>query len=188
MKKLLIASLLISSFCFSQEKQTYIKANAATVVVGIVNVGVEHQLTNKITAQADVFISPWKSFVGKPLQIYMGHLEGRYYFKEAFKSWYVGLNAGGAAYELQKWNYAGKNTFQRGFGLMIGGVVGYQFKWTDRLNVDAFVGGGTMQAFYHSYTREGNQVTRYVEDTADGYNKSGEILPYRGGLMISYKL
>ena len=82
-------------------KNIYLKANALFLPIGILNAGVEYQLKEKVTVQADVFISPWKSFAGKNLQVYMLGLEGRYYFKEAFQHWYVGGNISAARFIIQ---------------------------------------------------------------------------------------
>ena len=191
MKKIL-STLAIGGFSvlgLAQENETYIKANLATLPAGIVNVGIEHQLSEHFTGQADVLISPWKSLAGKPLQIYMAHLESRYYFDKAFNKWYIGVNIGGAKYELQKWNYVGKFAYQRGYNLMFGGVVGYQFNVKENWNVDVFLGGGSSQSFYNTFTKDQyGTESRYFTDTADKYNKSGELIPFRGGIMISYKI
>jgi hypothetical protein len=181
------------------ETGVYIKGNALLIPIGVVNVGVEHQLSKKITLQGDVLISPWKSFSGHELQYYSVSLEGRYYFNEAFKHWYIGANIAGSRFIAQKWNYWNDNTFidentgitlknsdvyQKGYSLILGVTGGYQFKIADRWNVDIYAGIGSSQDFYKGYIRSTGE--RY--DNPKGYNKSGEILPYRGGVMISYKL
>ena len=83
----------------------YFKANALLLPAGIINAGAEYQLKEKVTLQADFLISPWKSFSGKPMQIYIAGLDARYYFKEAFKNWYLGANISASRYIMQKWNY-----------------------------------------------------------------------------------
>lgn len=169
------------------EKSLYIKGNALFLPVGMLNVGLEYQLSKKYTLQGDVFVSPWKSFAGRHAQIYMGHLEGRYYFQEAFKHWYLGVNGGFGVFDLTKWNYSGTEKFQRGFSLMLGATVGYQFQWKERWNIDVYLGGGTSQGFYHGYENvPPDSFVRY--DGEQKWNKSGELIPYRGGIMISYKL
>jgi len=171
----------------NSEKSVYLKVNAPFLPIGILNAGLEHQISKKYTVQADVFISPWKSFAGRHAQVYMGHLEGRYYFQEAFKHWYLGVNGGFGVFDLTKWNYSGTEKFQRGFSLMLGATVGYQFQWKERWNIDIFAGGGTSQGFYHGYENvPPDSFVRY--EGAEGWNKSGETIPYRGGIMISYKL
>lgn len=149
--------------------------------------------------QGDVFISPWKSFDGHELQYYSVSAEGRYYFNEAFRHFYVGANIATSAFTLQKWNYwsdepyyndygevfTSSNLYQKGYSLIIGVTLGYQFKVSDRWNIDLYGTLGTSQDFYKGYDRTTGE--RY--DRKDNqFNRSGEILPYRGGVMISYKL
>lgn len=114
MKKLILAlSISLAFFASGQiqdtiaiaPKKLYIKANALFLPVGILNAGLEYQLNKKMTIQGDVFISPWKSFAGKYAQVYMIGLDGRYYFDEAFKHFYVGLNISAARFIIQKWDY-----------------------------------------------------------------------------------
>lgn len=185
---LLIFFATVGTFFNAQSNghQLYGKVNALVLPVGMFNAGLEYQLSPKYTLQGDVFISPWKSFAGNHAQVYMGHIESRYYFNEAFKHWYVGVNGGAGVFDLTKWNYSGTEKFQRGFTFMLGATVGYQFQVNDKLNLDVFVGGGTSQAFYHGYESVPPNFVRY--DIAHKWNKSGEFIPYRGGLMLSYKL
>nr|WP_315029482.1 DUF3575 domain-containing protein [uncultured Chryseobacterium sp.] len=179
-----------------QDKSLYIKGNALFIPIGIINAGIEKQISPKYTIQGDVFISPWKSFSGHKLQFYSASIEGRYYFKEAFKHWYVGANIALAAYNAQKWNYwsgtyvkedgevlDSANLYQKGFSIMFGVTGGYQFQLSDRWNLDVYATVGSAQSFYKGYDKTTGQ--RY--DGADGLNRSGEIIPYRGGVMISYK-
>ncbi|AYZ13246.1 DUF3575 domain-containing protein [Chryseobacterium arthrosphaerae] len=182
----------------NEDKSLYIKGNALFIPIGILNAGIEKQISPKYTIQGDVFISPWKSFAGHELQIYSLSVEGRYYFKEAFKHWYIGANIGISAYNLQKWNYwndgtsenwngeilVNSNLYQKGYSVTFGITGGYQFQLSDRLNLDIYATIGSSQGFYKGYDRSTGR--RY--DAAEKFNKSGEIIPYRGGIMISYKL
>lgn len=189
MKKLFAFLFLALFLCtYSQEKKAlYVKANALFLPIGVLNAGLEYQLSKHYTAQADFFMSPWKSFAGNHAQIYMGHLEGRYYFNEAFKHWYLGANVGLGLFDITKYNYIGTDLYQRGFNVMIGATVGYQMKWKERWNIDLYLGGGNSQGFYHGYqTIPPGFIQRY--DGAEHWNKSGEFIPYRGGIMIAYKL
>lgn len=181
------------------EKRVYIKGNAAFIPLGIVNLALEHQLSKKITVQGDVLISPWKSFAGHELQYYSVSAEGRYYFNEAFKHFYLGANIAASSFVLQKWNYwsdgpyyndfgevfVTSNLYQKGYSLIFGITGGYQFKVSDRWNIDVYAAIGSSQDFYKGYDRTTGE--RY--DRKDNkFNRSGEILPYRGGVMISYQL
>jgi len=202
----LLLTLGVSTFhCQWQDsvpkKETYLKGNALFLPIGILNAGVERQLNNKMTLQADVFISPWKSFAGKYLQIYMFGVDGRYYFREAFDHWYLGANISTSRFILQKWNYWGSGTYrytedspeytvsdlyQDGYSLMLGATVGYQKKIAERWTLDFYVTAGTVQSFYKGLHKK--LPVRYDTDKQDRYNRSGEFLPYRGGVMVAYKL
>lgn len=181
-----------------QEKKLYLKGNALLIPIGVINIAAEKQLSEKYTLQGDVLVSPWKSFAGHELQYYSVSVEGRYYFNKAFNHWYIGANVAASAFNLQKWNYWKEapyvndrgevynksNLHQKGYSLIIGVTGGYQFQLSDRWNMDIYAGIGTSQDFYKGYDRESGK--RY--DMAQKYNKSGEILPYRGGVMISYQI
>lgn len=200
MKKLLVIfSFLAFIQVFSQEKKAlYVKANALFIPIGVLNAGLEYQVDKHYTLQGDVFISPWKSFAGHEFQYYSVSAEGRYYFKEAFNSWYIGANISTAVFNLQKWSYwtndiainpndevfIKSNLYQKGFSFLVGATVGYQFKLAENWNMDIYATIGTSQDFYKGYDRVSGR--RY--DVEKGFNKSGEFLPYRGGVMISYKL
>ncbi|SHK42712.1 DUF3575 domain-containing protein [Epilithonimonas mollis] len=206
MKKFLILSLVcIAAFSLAQNNETYIKANALFLPVGMLNVGVEHGFSEHITGQADLFVSPWKSFAGKHAQVYMLGFNGRYYFSEAFKKFYVGVDLSLARFNIQKWGYwndefyvhkngevtpyINSNLYQRGYSFMIGGIAGYQFTLADRWNLDLYLGIGTMQSFYKGYDKlSGDRYDTEGDSMGRGTNRSGELLPYKGGLMISYKL
>lgn len=182
-------------------KKMYVKANALFLPVGVVNAALEYQLSKKKTVQAEIFISPWKSFAGHAAQIYMIGFDGRYYFNEAFKHWYVGANVSVARFIIRKYNYWGNGTFQYredspvynlpdiyqdGYAIMIGATAGYQFQLNERWNLDLYLTAGSVQSFYKGYVK--SLRIRYDTDSAPGFNRSGEFLPYKGGIMISYKL
>ena len=207
MKKiLLIFALSFASLGNAQHKDTlqkklFVKANALFLPVGVLNAGLEYQLNNKMTVQGDIFISPWKSFAGKYAQVYMAGLDGRYYFKEAFKHWYVGANISFSRFIVQKYNYWSDNDYQytpespvyktsdlyqNGFSVLIGATVGYQFELAKNWNMDLYLGGGTAQSYYKGFHK--TLGVRYDTDPDRIYNQSGEWIPYRGGIMISYRI
>ncbi|WHF53016.1 DUF3575 domain-containing protein [Chryseobacterium gotjawalense] len=205
-KTILLFVLLIGLLSKAQNqnhqtsKNIYLKGNALFLPLGMLNAGVEYQLKEKVTLQADIFISPWKSFMGKYAQVYMIGFDGRYYFDEAFKHFYVGANISGARFIIQKYNYWGdgifqytpespiynnKDLYQEGFAIILGATVGYQFQLSDRWNMDLYLGAGNSQGFYRGYHKE--LGIRY-DDDGRRWDKSGEWIPYRGGIMIGYKL
>lgn len=201
-KSLLFSSVLLSTGVYAQ---TEIKVNAPFLPIGIFNIAVEKPISPKISLQVEAFISPWESYGGKNLQIYMGTLEGRYYFKEMMHGWYVGAYGSIGAFNLQKWNYftpqpvldqegdavllpdgsvRTAERYQKGLAFIVGVSGGYHFKINDRFGLDAFAGVGTTQSIYKGYLKDNNQ--RY--DGAEKWNRSGEFLPTRLGLMLTYKL
>ncbi len=206
LKKLFLLCLMgIFGFTVAQSKETYLKANALFLPVGMLNVAVEHGFSEHITGQADLFISPWKSFAGKHAQVYMLGFNGRYYFNEAFRKFYLGVDVSFARFNIQKWGYwndnfyvhkngdvtpyINSNLYQRGYSFMIGGLAGYQFTLGERWNLDIFLGFGTMQSFYKGYDKiSGDRYDTDGDSMGRQNNRSGEFLPYKGGLMISYKL
>ncbi len=214
MKRLIsLFSLFLSLICFSQDgelpsiktQSTYIKGNALFLPALIFNAGVEHQLNDRYTLQGDFFISPWKSFAGKHAQVYMAGIEGRYYFNNAFSKFYIGANFSFAAFNIQKWTYwnnpdyknpadetqvfDSKKYYQKGFTFIFGGTVGYQFHWKERWNVDLYLSVGSSQALYRGYDEDtGIRTDEFYSDVKRNWNKSGELIPYRGGVMISYKI
>lgn len=182
MKKFFLFALIaISAQGFSQ---TYFKFNAPSTLLGIPQIGVETSLGKKTTFQADVLGSYWQSINGVPFKTLSVFTEVRYHFDENYKGIYVGGHIGGSTFELQKWNYINTGKYQKGFAMFFGVTVGYQIKINEKWMVDMFIGGGNQQAAYKGYYIGTN--TRY--EHVKGYNKSGEWLPYRGGIMFSYKL
>ncbi|WP_281337417.1 DUF3575 domain-containing protein [Flavobacterium eburneipallidum] len=184
MKKVVLFSFLLLSF-YSQS-QTYVKGNAVTALALVPNIGIETSIGKKSTFQFDALASFWSSIKGKPYEFYTFTTEYRYHFHEKFNGFYAGANAGFDSYNLTKWNYIDIGVHQIGVGYTLGATIGYEKKINKRLMLDFFIGGGNHQGFYHSYYIETGK--RFELDHAKGRNKSGEWIPYRGGLMISYRL
>lgn len=180
-KRLLLLLLLISTVT---QGQTYIKTNALTTFLLIPSIGIETPVGGKFTFQADVTASFWKSVNGKPFEFVMVIPELRYHFKENTNGFYVGAHLGGTVFNLQKWDYSKTNYYQKGVNYLAGATVGFQKEITKKLALDIFIGGGSQQAFYKGY----NGITHVREDVAKKYNKSGEWLPYRGGIMLCYRI
>ncbi len=155
-----------------------------TSFVLIPNIGIETRIANKLTFQADVTASFWKSIHNAPFQFLTITPEIRYHFKENSNGFYAGAHIGGSTYKFQKWNYANTNYYQKGYNYFIGATVGYQREISEKLALDIFIGGGNQQGFYKGYYLDSN--IRY--ENAKKYNKSGEWLPYRGGIMLCYKI
>jgi hypothetical protein len=184
MKKLLVFTFLLISI-YSQS-QTYIKGNAATALLLIPHVGIETSIGKKSTFQFDIMASFWSSIDGKPYEFSVFTTEYRYHFKEKYNGFYAGGHVGFDTYNVTKWGYGDVGVRSTGVGYLMGATIGYQKKINDKFLLDFFIGGGNHQGFYHSYYIETGE--RFAADKAVGRNKSGEWLPYRGGVMLSYRL
>jgi hypothetical protein len=179
--QLLLILLLLVQFSYGQ---TNLKVNLITALVGIPEFGVETKIAKKLTFQFDVTASFWKSVNGYPQEFVMVFPEIRYYTKNINEGFFIGSHIGGSVYKLQKWNYLNSDRYQKGYNIMIGITLGYQFVVSERFNLELFAGAGSQQGFYKGYFLSTGE--RY--DGAENFNKSGEFLPYRGGLMLVYKL
>ena len=182
MKQFLVIIILITSSTLTA--QTYIKANALTTLLTVPNVGVETSIGKKSTFHFDALASFWKSINGKPREFYTFTPEYRYHFKEKYNGFYAGAHIGATIFNFQKWNYLNTNLYEKGIGYFAGATIGYQVKVNDKFMIDCFLGGGWHQGFYKGY----DLATGERYENAKNYNKSGESLPYRGGVMVSYKI
>ncbi|MCV9929139.1 DUF3575 domain-containing protein [Flavobacterium sp. LS1R49] len=179
-------ALIVLLFSIQSQSQTYIKANAATALVAIPDIAVETSIGKNLTLNVDLMASFWESFNGNnPMKFATFTPEVRYHFNEKFNGFYFGGHMGADIYEIQKWNYWDTNKYEKGFGFRLGATIGYEKKVSDKFMLDFFVSGGWHQGFYHGHYNDGTPG-RY-EPTVN-WNKSGEWLPYGGGVMISYKL
>lgn len=182
MKKLILLSIII--FSVHAQSQTYVKVNALSTPLGVPNVGIETSIGKKLTFQFDILSSPWKSLGVTPTRFLTITPEVRYFFKEKNNGFYAGLNTGGTLYKFQKWTFLNTDRYESGFGYYFGATLGYQVKINNKFGLDCFLGGGWHQAFYHGYYLSSGE--RY--DGATNWNISGDWLPYRGGVMVSYRL
>ena len=181
-KSIFICCFLL--FVVHANAQNYIKVNALTAAVLIPNIGYETRISKNFSFQVDVNASFWKSINGQPFQFVIVTPEIRYHFKEVFNGFYFGAHLGVGYFKLRKFDYQNLDLYQEGYNYLMGGTLGYQKKISEKFMLEAFFGGGSQQAFYKGY----NSETGLRYEPAKKYNKSGEWLPYRGGILICYKL
>lgn len=185
--------LLLSFFSYSQ---TELKFNTVTALILVPNIGIEVGFTNHLSFQLDATASFWDSFNGAPLQMVQVFPEFRYYPKENLKGLFIGGHVGFGMFTLtknrfpefvEKGNYtndqqmSGRNTY---YGI----TLGYKKFINQKFGYEVFIGGGTSQANYRGYSYINR--TRYdvpIGETRN-FNKSGEWLPYRGGVMLLYRI
>ncbi|MCC7003579.1 MAG: DUF3575 domain-containing protein [Gemmatimonadaceae bacterium] len=153
----------------------------ATSLVGIVHVGVERPLRRDgRTFQWDVMVSPWRSVEDYPFTFAVGAAEWRFYREARAEGWYAALNAGAAVFRIQRPDYRDTTLYQEGASLLVGGSVGRVWQLRGGWTLDAFVGGGSVQSLYKGYDRATGR--RY--DGAKLWNVSGELFPYRSGILV----
>lgn len=166
------------------EAQGYIKLNGVTSLVGVPGVAYERTLSDRVSFQLDATLSPWRSVNRAPMQFLIVVSEWRYHPRGVARGVYVGGHLGASMFKLQKWDYRGTDQYQEGFGALFGVTVGIQRPVTERLGLDLFVGGGNSQTIYKGYS----YLTGIRYDSAGGWNQSAEWIPYRGGIMLTYRL
>lgn len=164
--------------------QHRLKINAATTVLGFPSIGYEKLIGTHFGFHVDAIGSLFNQYNHMPLKFLIITPEFRYYPKKGQTGFFVGGHIGGSTFELQKYNYANSSLYQEGYNYMLGISLGYYVPIAKNMALEAFVGGGSIQSFYNGYDAATGQ--RY-EGTIH-YNKSGEWLPYRGGLNVIWKL
>ena len=181
--------------------QAEVKFNAATALVLVPNFGVELHLAPGYTAQLDVLGSFWDS-VGEdrdPYHINETFVEARKYSQENNQGWFAGAHVGFGMFTIQKVNafviydqYQDPSTYPDNNGAYHSGragfygiTIGKKYNFNSRWGVEFFIGGGLVQSNVKGYSN-GVLVTP-VNDTRE-FNRSGEWVLYRGGLMLTYRL
>jgi hypothetical protein len=178
---LVVCFVLFFSNVFGQQR---VHVNAATTLLGFPSVGYEKGLGKRFSFHIDAIGSVLNSYNGMPLRFLIVTPEIRYYSKPELTGFYVGGHIGGSTFHLQKYNYANTNYYQKGYNYMAGISIGYVYAITEKFALEAFVGGGTIQSFYKGY----DSTTGVRYEDADKFNKSGEWLPYRGGVNLIWKI
>ena len=177
--------------------QGYVKLNALYAALGVINPAVEFAITPKSALQTDIVISPWKSINGKHMNfaIFMG--EYRRYFKAHNDGWYLGANIGMMAFDMTKpfikdWKLQFENRYCKGYGMMLGLCVGYEYRFRERWLVDAYFGWAWMDSHYTGYSFEG-ETDMYPHrpeqpEFPDPFNGSSEWYPNKIGISIGYRI
>ena len=177
--------------------QGYVKLNALYAALGVINPAVEFAITPKSALQTDIVISPWKSINGKHMNfaIFMG--EYRRYFKAHNDGWYLGANIGMMAFDMTKpfikdWKLQFENRYCKGYGMMLGLCVGYEYRFRERWLVDAYFGWAWMDSHYNGYSFEGETDMHphrpEQPEFPDPFNGSSEWYPNKIGISIGYRI
>ena len=194
--------ILLSQMMFSQ---TEVKANLATAPFLIPNVGIEIPLGERKAAQLDVLGSFWDEMPlhDAPLHINQTFFEYRWYQKPNREQWFIGPHIGFGMFTLQKpkslilFDYYEElegssgpiegDEYQSGRVAFYGITLGYKKHLNTLWALEAFIGAGLSQSWYKGY-KGLERVDHLPEPTIRPFNGSGEVLLYRGGLMLFYKI
>lgn len=176
--------LLFLGLSGATQGQNRVSVNAATTLLGFPSLGYEKPLNAHLSFHLDAIGSPLNSYNDMPLRFLIITPEVRYYPNAAHRGFYVGGHVGGSTFKLQKYGYENTNYYQKGYNYMMGASFGYVYFVSDKIALEAFLGGGSIQSFYKGY----DITTGERYDGAEKFNKSGEWLPYRGGISIILQL
>ena len=195
LKKITLITLLLGLTNFGQ---TELKFNLATAPLLVPNIGIEVKLSEKLGYQLDTSASFYNDIEGSPFHMTQIFSEFRFYpNKNQKRNFFVGAHVGYGMYNIRlpKWiaNLSGsefkeEGSYQYGrnayFGITIGKKI--QLK-NEKLGLEVFIGGGSSQSNYKYYNKNEQRIFA-ITNYKRKFNKSGEVLPYRGGLMLIYKL
>ena len=190
--------------------QTEAKVNVATLPLLIPNFGLEVPLGEKQSFQLDVLGSFWDEqplLDDTPFHVNQAFLEYRWYQQSDTQKWFIGPHIGFGMFTLQKPDFAiiydyweqkegaekrldiPDDEYQSGRVAFYGLTVGYKKRLKKDLALEFFVGAGLTQSWYKGY----KGLRRVDLDSPDEsvyrpFNGSGEVVAYRGGLMLTYKI
>lgn len=179
-----VLSCLVMCFCGVLYSQNRVSMNATTTLLGFPSLGYEKTLNSHVSFHIDAIGSTFNSYHKMPLRFLMITPEVRYYPSSAKRGFYMGGHVGGSIFKLQKYGYESTTYYQKGINYFMGASFGYVHFISDKIALEAFIGGGSIQSFYKRY----DNTTGNRTDVAIKFNKSGEWLPYRGGIKVIYQL
>ena len=192
-----IIAFTILFFVFKVHSQLEAKANVLTSFGLIPNIGIEIQTAEKNSLQLDVLASFWNKLNNSktPLHINQTFLEYRFYKRNDLSGLYIGPHIGYGMFTLKKPNFAviydpygggnyDNDTYQSGRVAFYGITIGFKKRLSQRISLEAFIGGGYSMANYKAY-REDIRID--FRDNWRTFNRSGEFVAYRGGVMLNYK-
>ena len=134
-------------------------------------------------------------------------LEYRWYRKEDIQNWFIGPHVGFGMFTLQKPRFAvfydhwvekegaekrlniPDDEYLSGRAAFYGLTIGYKKRLNKEFALEFFIGAGLTQSWYKGY----KGLRRVDLDNPDEtvyrpFNGSGEVVAYRGGLMLTYKI
>ena len=156
----------------------------------------EVKLSEKIGYQLDTSASFYNDIEGSPFHMTQIFNEFRYYIGKK-RSFFIGAHIGYGMYNIRlpRWiaNISGtefkeEGSYQYGRNAYYGITIGKKIPLkNERFALELFIGGGSSQSNYKYYNKNEQRIFA-ITNYKRKFNKSGEELPYRGGLMLTYKL
>ena len=200
---------LLSTLAYTHA-QTEAKVNLVTLPLLIPNVGLEVPLGAKQSFQLDVLGSFWDKqplLDDTPFHVNQVFLEYRWYQQSGTQNWFVGPHIGFGMFTLQKPEFAiiydywsekegaekgldiPDDEYQSGRVAFYGLTVGYKKRLKKGFGLEFFMGAGLTQSWYKGYKGLRRVDLDYPDETDyRPFNGSGEVVVYRGGLMLTYKI
>jgi hypothetical protein len=184
--------------------QTEAKVNLATLPFLIPNFGLEVPLGDKQSFQLDVLGSFWDEqplLDDTPFHVNQVFLEYRWYQQSDIQKWFIGPHIGFGMFTLQKPKFAiiydywaekegdekqldsPDDEYRSGRVAFYGLTVGYKKRLKKGFGLEFFIGAGLTQSWYKGY-KGLRRVS--LETDSRPFNGSGEVVAYRGGLMLTY--
>ncbi len=190
---LLLALLLCGTK--QAEAQTYVKLNGLYALVGVINPAFEFTLSPKSTFQTELVISPWRRIGSDSKHMLFGIFMNEYrrYFRQHNDGWYLAGNVGMMAFDMSKPEFRNgklilEDRYCKGYGMMFGLALGYEYKFRERWLLDVYLGWSYMLSRYNGYSMDG-EIDMYPHrsnqpEIPDPWNGSAEWYPNKIGLSI----
>ena len=196
MVKYLSSFLLLLSITLNS--QTELKFNLASAPLLVPNIGIEVKLSEKLGYQLDTSASFYNDIEGSPFHMTQIFNEFRFYpNKNQKRNFFIGAHVGYGMYNIRlpRWiaNISGsefkeEGSYQYGRNAYYGITIGKKIPLkNEKFGLEVFIGGGSSQSNYKYYNKNEQRIFA-ITNYKRKFNKSGEELPYRGGLMLTYKL
>ena len=186
-------------FSATLSSQTELKFNLASATLLVPNIGIEVQISDKFGYQLDTSASFYNNIEGSPFHMTQIFNEIRFYpkNKKNKRNFFLGAHVGYGMYNIRlpRWianlsgsEYKEEGSYQYGRNAYYGITIGKKIPLkNEKFNLEIFVGGGSSQSNYKYYNKNEQRIFA-ITNYKRKFNKSGEELPYRGGLMLTYKL
>ena len=205
----ILLAFLLGTLAYTHA-QTEAKVNLATLPLLIPNVGLEVPLGEKQSFQLDVLGSFWDEqplLDDTPFHVNQAFFEYRRYQQSDTQNWFIGPHIGFGMFTLQKPEFAimydywaekegaekrldiPDDEYQSGRVAFYGLTVGYKKRLKKDFALEFFLGAGLTQSWYKGYKGLRRVDLDDPEETVyRPFNGSGEMVAYRGGVMLTYKI